>query len=180
MLETVNNVLDMSKLEQEPAELAKHEFSPVEAISDSLEAMRFMAENKQIAIRMDLQMDHDQIVLGDSFRLKQVLINLLSNAIKYTDIGEVVVSGNLVPTEGKSVLTLMVKDTGSGIPKGKQAKLFSAYYQAGGKKPGTGLGLYLCRQLVQQQGGKISLESSEGQGCCVTVVIPFERVISLA
>ena len=175
LLETVNNVLDMSKLEQQPTTLAIHEFAPAAAIGDSLEAMRFMAENKNIGLEFSPMGPVDQLVLGDSFRLKQVLINLLSNAIKYTDIGKVIVSAEMQDSEGTPVLKVSVKDTGPGIAKSKQAKLFSAYYQAGGQKPGTGLGLYLCRQLIRLQGGEISLESAEGMGCTVTLSIPYNQ-----
>ena len=197
LLETVNNVLDISKLEQQSATIQRQEFSPMEAIIDSVEAMRFMAENKGVALRLEMSdivnqqsiegstadkidaynnagFDHgkpdDKLVKGNSIHLKQVVNNLLSNAIKYTDVGEVVVSAKL----DQHILTVSVRDSGSGIPKNQQSKLFSAYYQPVGSKAGTGLGLYLCRQLVQLQGGTISLESDEGKGCTVVFSIPYD------
>ncbi|RZK73082.1 MAG: ATP-binding protein, partial [Pedobacter sp.] len=170
---------------------------PMEAIIDSVEAMRFMAENKGVSLRLEMSgilnqqgiegstadkidtynnvgFEHgkpdNKIVQGNSIQLKQVVNNLLSNAIKYTDIGEVVVSAKL----DQHILTVSVRDSGSGIPRNQQSKLFSAYYQPVGSKAGTGLGLYLCRQLVQLQGGTISLESDEGKGCTVTFSIPYD------
>ncbi|MCZ4224916.1 sensor histidine kinase [Pedobacter rhodius] len=174
LLETVNNVLDVSKLEQSVAELKINPFLPYQAISDSVEAMRFMAEKKGIDLNFEFEGINDLSVNGDDLRLKQVLINLLSNAIKYTDKGHVNLSAKLQEKGNASfLLTVSVKDTGSGIPKNKQAGLFSPYYQAGGQKRGTGLGLYLCRQLVKLQGGTIELESDEGQGCLVRFSIPY-------
>jgi signal transduction histidine kinase len=178
LLETVNNVLDVSKLEQRPAELTINQFSPPQAISDSVEAMRFMAENKGIELKLNLTGMAGTLVTGDGFRLKQVLINLLSNAIKYTDIGGVDLTGGMQEKDGTLYLNVQVKDTGAGIPKNRQTELFTPYYQAGGQKPGTGLGLYLCRQLIQLQGGDISLESDEGQGCTVRFSIPYKPVIA--
>jgi signal transduction histidine kinase len=178
LLETVNNVLDVSTLEQRPTELKIKQFSPPDAISDSVEAMRFMAENKGIELNLKLTGMAGIMVTGDGFRLKQVLINLLSNAIKYTDNGGVDLTGDMQQTDGALHLNVQVKDTGSGIPKNRQAELFTPYYQAGGQKPGTGLGLYLCRQLIRLQGGDISLESDEGLGCTVRFSIPYKPVIT--
>lgn len=173
LLETVNNVLDVSKLEQSTTELKVNPFSPHQAISDSIEAMRFMAERKGIDLNFEFEGRIDASVNGDDLRLKQVLINLLSNAIKYTDKGYVNLTAELRENGDSFLLNVSVKDTGSGIAKAKQAKLFSPYYQAGGQKPGTGLGLYLCRHLVKLQGGNIELESDEGQGCTVRFSIPY-------
>ncbi|UKT62151.1 sensor histidine kinase [Pedobacter mucosus] len=173
LLETVNNVLDVSKLEQSAAELKINPFTPYQAISDSVEAMRFMAERKGINLNFEFEGVKDLTINGDDLRLKQVLINLLSNAIKFTDKGYVSLSAQLQEKGNAFLLVVMVKDTGSGIPKNKQAGLFTPYYQAGGHKQGTGLGLYLCRQLVRLQGGEIEIESDEGKGCVVSFSIPY-------
>lgn len=174
LLETVNNVLDVSKLEQNPDEAKIAVFSPYEAIDDSIEAMRFMAERKNLALNFKFEGNEILQVQGDSLRLKQVLINLISNAIKYTDQGAIELSAKIEQENDQTLLSVIVKDTGSGISKSKQGKLFTPFYQAGGKKPGTGLGLYLCRQLINQQGGRIALESDEGRGCTVSFVIPYK------
>ncbi|WP_316739192.1 HAMP domain-containing sensor histidine kinase [Pedobacter aquatilis] len=174
LLETVNNVLDVSKFEQNPDEENLSIFSPYEAISDSVEAMRFMAERKNLDLNFSFEGNDILQVQGDSLRLKQVLINLLSNAIKYTDEGSISLSAKIEQENNLPLLSVSVKDTGSGISKSKQGKLFTPFYQAGGKKQGTGLGLYLCRQLINQQGGQIFLESDEGQGCTVSFLIPYK------
>ncbi|WP_231489781.1 HAMP domain-containing sensor histidine kinase [Pedobacter sp. Leaf170] len=174
LLETVNNVLDVSKLEQNPDEANISIFSPYEAINDSVEAMRFMAERKNLEFNFKFEGNDILQVQGDSLRLKQVLINLLSNAIKYTDKGSINLLAKIQQEDNHPLLSVIVKDTGSGIAKSKQGKLFTPFYQAGGKKPGTGLGLYLCRQLINQQGGRIELQSDEGQGCTVSFSIPYK------
>ncbi|MBL4678268.1 MAG: HAMP domain-containing histidine kinase [Mucilaginibacter sp.] len=172
VLETVNNVLDASKLEQGYAETRKSgPFNPAEAIIDAVEAMRFMAENKNLQLKLEMDFDLDLNIVGDAFRLKQVLLNLISNAIKYTEKGFVQVSGGLAETDGRHRLDVEVRDTGNGIPKEMQAKLFTPYYQAGGNKPGTGLGLYLCRELILRQGGQITVESDPGVGTAVKFFI---------
>jgi signal transduction histidine kinase len=176
VLETINNVLDASKLEQGYAETRQSgPFKPGEAIAESIEAMRFMAENKNLQLELSWNKEADIIVEGDSFRLKQVLLNLLSNAIKYTDQGSVSVTAELVVTGPGYRLNVTVSDTGSGIPVSRQAQLFTPYYQAGGQKPGTGLGLYLCRELIHGQGGEISLESEVNQGTVISFWIPYKR-----
>ncbi|WP_231425291.1 ATP-binding protein [Pedobacter sp. Leaf250] len=175
LLETVNNVLDFSKLEQSDVELKITTFSPEQAITDSVEAMRFMAEKKGIDLNLELNGLAGVSVKGDDLRLKQVLINLLSNAIKYTKKGYVHLSAELQQAGETSPLVVTIKDTGSGIAKNKQAQLFTPYYQAGGQQAGTGLGLYLCRKLISLQGGTISLESDEDRGCTVQFIIPYHR-----
>jgi len=174
VLETVNNVLDASKLEQGYAESRKSgPFKPGEAIAEAVEAMRFMAENKELTIQLTLDKNADLTVNGDNFRLKQILLNLLSNAIKYTEQGGVFVKGELTTLNDGYRLDVEVSDTGAGIPKNRQEQLFTPYYQAGGQKPGTGLGLYLCRELVRQQGGEISLESDAGAGTTIRFRIMY-------
>lgn len=174
VIETINNVLDASKLEQGYAQYSKHEpFIPGNALRDAVEAMRFMAENKNLKLELHLTENAEMTVQGDSFRLKQVLLNLISNAVKYTESGTVSVKGDVTKLDNSYLLNVTVTDSGAGIPKSKQGQLFTPYYQAGGQKPGTGLGLYLCKELVIRQNGKISLESNEGQGTTVSFEIPY-------
>jgi signal transduction histidine kinase len=172
VLETVNNVLDASKLEQGYAESRQSgPFVPGEAISDAVEAMRFMAENKGLELNLDQKEQVHMSIIGDSFRLKQVMLNILSNAIKYTESGSVTVLSAL---SEDLRLKVEVRDTGAGIPKHQQSQLFTPYYQAEGHKPGTGLGLYLCREIIRKQGGMISLESEPGKETVIHFEIPYE------
>lgn len=172
LLETVNNVLDVSKIEYGSAEMLKiQSFRPLAAVSEAVEAMRFSAEKNGLEVVTEMSGDMQQEFLGDALRLKQIVINLVGNAIKFTKAGRVTIAGDLQ----QKVLTVRISDTGSGISEAEQAKLFTRYYQGAkdGQKPGTGLGLYLCRQLVELQGGRISLTSQPGAGCTVEFSIPY-------
>ncbi|QXV64164.1 HAMP domain-containing histidine kinase [Mucilaginibacter sp. 21P] len=172
ILETVNNVLDVSKLEQGYAQTRKSgPFVPGDAIADAVDAMRFMAENKGLQLSFNQQDGVFATVNGDGFKLKQVMLNLLSNALKYTEKGGITVNSQLTK---ELVLNVEVKDTGAGIPQEEQAKLFTPYYQAAGHKPGTGLGLYLCREMIRNQGGEISLTSTYGEGTTISFSIPYQ------
>jgi signal transduction histidine kinase len=178
LMETVNNILDVSKMEhQQGGTLVKVSFRPFRVVKEAVESMHFMAEKKGIALTMDFAGDEETLVNGDTFKLKQVLINLLSNAIKYTNEGSVAITAVLNVTDTPNTsLEITIRDTGIGIPKELQAGLFTRYYQAGGPqmKPGTGLGLYLCQQLISLQGGTIGVESDAGKGCTIRFMVPYQ------
>jgi signal transduction histidine kinase len=174
LVKTLNQVLDITKLEEQPTDILKKDsFKPIIVVDDVVTAMRFMAENKGLGLKTNYNGDINLTVEGDQLRLSQVITNLLSNAIKYTDQGYVKVNANLNIIERKAIFLMEVSDTGIGIPKKHQPRLFTRYYQAGGKRPGTGLGLYLCKQLVELQNGTIKLDSEEGKGCTVTFTLPY-------
>lgn len=177
LMETVNNILDVSALEHHQGTvLLQVTFSPYRVLREAVESMHFMAEKKGILLTTEFAGDEAATVTGDIFKLKQIMVNLLSNAIKYTDEGGVTVSARLhIKPEQNTALEVSIKDTGIGIPKEQQTGLFTRYYQAGGShmKPGTGLGLYLCKQLVGLQDGTISVESETGKGCLIRFMIPY-------
>ncbi|MES2376227.1 MAG: HAMP domain-containing sensor histidine kinase [Bacteroidota bacterium] len=178
LMETVNNILDVSALEhQQGGVLLLASFMPFKVLQEAAESMHFMAEKKGIQLISQFEGDNDAEVTGDIFKLKQIMVNLLSNAIKYTDQGSVTVTATLNRTnEQGATLEVGIKDTGVGIPKDQQAGLFTRYYQGGsGIKQGTGLGLYLCRQLISLQGGTISVDSDTGQGCYIRFTIPYQN-----
>jgi signal transduction histidine kinase len=177
LMETVNNILDLSALEhQQGTVLLQVAFLPFLVLREAVESMRFMAEKKGILLTAEFTGDEGVTVRGDIFKLKQIMVNLLSNAIKYTDEGGVTVSAVLhTKPQQNAALEVCISDTGIGIPKEHQAALFTRFYQAGGSntKPGTGLGLYLCKQLVGLQGGTISVDSEMGKGCVIRFTIPY-------
>jgi signal transduction histidine kinase len=179
LMETVNNILDVSALEhQQGGVLLLASFAPLKVLQEAAESMHFMAEKKGIQLISAFESDSEAVVTGDIFKLKQVMVNLLSNAIKYTDQGSVTITATLNHTDDNvTMLEVGIKDTGAGIPKEQQAGLFTRYYQGGGGhlKPGTGLGLYLCRQLISLQGGTISVDSDTGKGCYIKFTIPYQR-----
>ena len=179
LIDTVNDILDVSKIDNQKAgALNIVSFQPCAEIKETIAAMSFTAERKQISLTAEFTGNEQATVKGDPFRLKQIMINLLSNAVKYTDEGQVVVKVNLqVLNANTELLQVSIIDSGIGIPKEQQAKLFTRYYQANRSagKPGTGLGLYICQQLIQIQKGKISVESEAGKGCHFKFDIPYER-----
>ncbi|MNX91759.1 Sensor protein EvgS precursor [compost metagenome] len=105
-----------------------------------------------------------------------MLVNLLSNAIKYTSEGNITVNAELLQGD-TNTLQVDVTDTGKGISADQQANLFSKYYQTSSAKGqvGTGLGLFICKQLVEMQGGKISVKSSPGTGSTFSFFIPYKK-----
>ncbi|MFD2965536.1 MULTISPECIES: sensor histidine kinase [Olivibacter] len=179
LMDTVNDILDMTKVESQQSEVLKVvSFTPFHEIKETVETMRFIAIKKNISLNFSFDGSQDEMVYGDPFRLKQVVINLLGNAIKYTDIGGVEVYCTMKKGEqdGMQELTVRIKDSGIGIPQEQQIKLFTKYYQAGKEnaRPGTGLGLYICYQLIKLQHGDIYVESEEGKGSTFSFRIPFK------
>jgi CheY-like chemotaxis protein len=138
------------------------------------------ADQKQIRLRAKLDPGIPTQVLGDPGRIRQVLTNLIDNAIKFTDQGFVMVHVAPGPIAGDlPSVSFMIRDSGIGIPRGKQATIFEKFTQADTsttrKYGGTGLGLTICRQLTELMGGTISVESEPGQGSVFTVRIPLGR-----
>lgn len=178
LLATVNDVLDMTKLESGEFQLHKEQFNPYNTLRLTTEAMRFSSNDKKLALTYSFTGNQQANVIGDTFRLKQILVNLLSNAIKFTSEGSVSVQASLKPEKDKLLLQVTVTDTGSGISKAQQARLFSKYYQASssGNTAGSGLGLYICRKLVQLQKGSITVNSTPGKGSSFSFTIPYQPV----
>lgn len=180
LIDTVNDILDVSKIDNQKAgALNIVSFQPGVEIKETIAAMGFNAERKQITLTAEFTGDEQIMVKGDPFRLKQIMINLLNNAVKYTEEGGIVVKVDLSSlNEDKELLQVSIIDTGIGIPKDQQAKLFTRYYQANRSagKPGTGLGLYICQQLIQIQKGHIGVESEAGKGCHFKFDIPYDRL----
>lgn len=179
LINTVNDILDVSKIDnQQEGALNIVSFQPCVEIKDTIAAMSFTAERKQISLTAEFTGNEEAMVKGDPFRLKQIMINLLNNAVKYTDQGGVVVKVNLSSIDEQTEsLKVSIIDTGIGIPKEQQGKLFTRYYQANRSagKPGTGLGLYICRQLIDIQNGHISVESEAGKGCHFKFDLPYQK-----
>ncbi len=154
------------KIESDP-------FKPYPTIEQVIESMSYSASKKKLEIQYNFKGNKEATVLGDGFRLKQVMVNLLSNAIKYTNEGQITINAEL---HNDARLQVDVVDTGMGISPDQQANLFSQYYQTSSSKGqvGTGLGLYICKQLVEMQKGKISVKSELGTGTTFSFYIPYQ------
>ncbi|MFL9483868.1 hybrid sensor histidine kinase/response regulator [Chitinophagaceae bacterium LWZ2-11] len=177
LLASVNDVLDMTKLDSGQFQLNMQQFNPGSVMQSVVDNMKFTASDKNILLNFSYTGDKQVNLVGDVLRLKQVLLNLLSNAIKFTDRGSVTVECRLEHKEKETILHFSVADTGKGIPKSQQARLFTKYFQAifSKESAGTGLGLYICSRLIQLQNGTISVDSEVGKGTTFKVAIPYTQ-----
>jgi PAS domain S-box-containing protein len=179
LLSLINDVLDLSHIEAGGMTVRAEGLALQSVISEVVNATRPHAESKKIAIRE--QQVPDVSVLADILRVRQILYNLLSNAVKFTDPGgEVGVTTRL---DGDQV-QITVSDTGMGISPVECDRIFDKFYQVGytttGVRQGTGLGLTICKQLVEMQGGKIWVDSELGHGSRFHFTLPvFQNVTGI-
>jgi signal transduction histidine kinase len=171
LLELIDDILDLSRIEAGRLELKQEDFSLTDATAEVLATIQPVTLAKQVQLR-DCLDDH-LIAHADRMRFKQILYNLLSNSIKFTPQG-----GN-VRVEASSQgewLSLTVTDTGIGIPQEDQQAIFDAFRQVGtttkGVREGTGLGLAITKRLVEEHGGRIRVESEPGKGTRVHFTAP--------
>lgn len=165
----INDILDFSKIESGRLDLEEQPFDLRNCIEESLELLAPSAHEKKLDLAYELDDDIPTTVIGDVTRLRQILVNLAGNAVKFTSEGEVVIK--VVPAETGSragVLHFTVRDTGIGIPKDKQTRLFKSFSQADSSTTrhfgGTGLGLAISKRLTEFMGGRMWVESEAGQG----------------
>jgi signal transduction histidine kinase len=169
LLTVINDILDFSKIEAGKLELETITFDLRESLAQSIKALAFRAHQKGLELNCRIEPDVPDALVGDPVRLRQVLVNLLGNALKFTKTGEIdlTVQRECGDDTGRC-LHFSVRDTGVGIPAERQAGIFDAFTQAEGSTArrfgGTGLGLTICRQLVEMMGGRIWVESTLGQG----------------
>ena len=180
LLDLINDILDMSKIEAGKYELRREEIDCNALIEDCANLVSVRAGENQIAVVQDLPL-HRISFNADPRAIKQVLLNLLSNAIKFTPAGGRV---TIRVRERRGLLMFTVLDTGIGIPADQLGRLGSPFVtlrkSVAASREGTGLGLALARALAQLHGGTLKIESVEGRGTTVTVAIPIEHRKSLA
>lgn len=174
LLGILNDVIDISKMEQGEFKIIRAHYSPEQVIYESTDLFMIHALEKdnEIIVRLDPSMPKQ--VIGDPTRIKQVLNNVLSNAIKFTDGGQVKISA-LYDNE-KQNIRIQVSDTGIGIAENMKEKVFEEYIQGDSgvtkKYGGSGLGLSISKKLVEMMGGTIKLDSKLGLGTTVTISVP--------
>lgn len=172
LLQLINEVLDISKIEAGRMELSQRPIS-IKAIFDEIVAQnRVLAENKGLLLNLSYDDRLPEVIMGDRSRLKQIVINLVSNAIKFTDKGEIKID---VAFHNKDAWRFTVSDTGIGISSHEQETIFDEFRQAenGLERGGTGLGLAIVRKLIAMMGGSIRLNSEVGVGSNFTVILPI-------
>ena len=169
LLSIINDILDFSKIEAGKLELERIEFGLRQTIEEAVELLAESAGKKGLELTCFISDEAPNTVIGDPVRLRQVLLNLLGNAVKFTQSGEVSLRVHCLSLDTERLtLQCEVRDTGVGIPKETQERLFTAFSQADGSTTrrfgGTGLGLAIVKQLVYLMGGEVGIESVPGQG----------------
>jgi PAS domain S-box-containing protein len=169
LLSIINDILDFSKIEAGKLEIELIPFQLRESLQQILKTCAIRAQQKGLQFSFKAPTDFPDALIGDPGRLRQVLLNLVGNAIKFTEHGQILVAvAAAFPVKGRVLLHFGVKDTGIGIPREIQEKIFAAFSQADGsmarKYGGTGLGLAICSRLVEMMGGRIWVESILQQG----------------
>jgi signal transduction histidine kinase/DNA-binding NarL/FixJ family response regulator/HPt (histidine-containing phosphotransfer) domain-containing protein len=168
LLSIVNDILDFSKIESGRLTLSPVEYYTASLLNDIATLTITRLGEKPITFHLDITEDLPSNLYGDDLRVKQILTNLLTNAIKYTQQGQVVLKVRSTIEGGSVWMDFSVTDTGMGIPKDNQKKLFLDYYRVNDKAnrniEGTGLGLAITKNLVQMMEGQLNVESKPGKG----------------
>jgi CheY-like chemotaxis protein/two-component sensor histidine kinase len=179
LLELINDILDMSKIESGKMNLQPENFSMQELLDTVEELIRPQAESKGILFEQDIYLEHDWFV-ADRLRISQILINLLGNAVKFTPKeGKIALTVREEPQEEEARLFISVRDNGIGIRKEDQERIFRAFEQTSSKpisgQTGTGLGLSISSRLIKLMGSTIHLKSDLGKGSdfYFTLSVPF-------
>ena len=179
LLGIVNDILDVSKMEAGKLELESVPFSLDEVLHRVSSLFAIRARDKDVELIIAPESGVPENLLGDPLRLGQVLINLMSNAIKFTERGEIrLIVKRVTLTDDNVGLCFEVRDTGLGMTPEQQARLFTAFTQADSstkrKYGGTGLGLVICKQLVERMQGQMEVESEFGVGSCFRFTVRFD------
>jgi PAS domain S-box-containing protein len=190
LMQIIDDILDMSRIESGRVELVSVDFSFNDLVVPAAELFTPLAQQKGIALTTSISDGAKQCLRGDPVRLRQVILNLLSNALKFTDSGTVSLTvtdepaGGDPPPEADDLgervgIRICVRDTGIGISQDAQARLFQKFEQADGsigrRFGGSGLGLHICKQLMELMGGTLSVESESGRGSLFTASLSLPR-----
>ncbi|GAA5520775.1 response regulator [Aliifodinibius salicampi] len=181
LLRVINDILDFSKMEADKMEIEEIPFEIKRIIQEVVQVISFSSNEKNIEIDYSIEDKIPEVLLGDSTRIRQILVNYGSNAVKFTEEGRVLFKITQLESEDENnhIIKFSVKDTGVGIPKDKLKGIFSSFEQADSsttrKYGGTGLGLAISKQLAGLMGGEVGVESELGVGSTFWFTIPLSK-----
>ncbi len=178
LLTLINSLLDFSKIEAEKMELDIAEFNLKEMLEELVNLYSVSGERKKVRICAEVDPNLAETYMGDSYRIRQILVNLLGNGIKFTDRGAIILRVRVRRSDtGRDLLHFEVRDSGPGIPADKLDRLFKPFSQVDSSSTrrygGTGLGLSICQKLVELMGGEIGVRSSPGRGSTFWFDLPL-------
>ncbi len=184
LLAILNDILDYSKYERGDLELESIPFSPRELVSNTTSLLEAQICEKTLELTTSISESVPESLLGDPTRINQILLNLVGNAVKFTNKGSIHINVNhYFDTNQFPTLKVSIIDTGIGIPAQMQKRIFDKFEQADASTTrqfgGTGLGLAICRELVIAMGGKIGMQSTEGQGSTFWFSIPAPHTVNV-
>ena len=183
LLTIINDILDFSKIESGKLDINIEEYEPMSIINDVSNIVMTRLRDKDVELILDISPDLPYKLLGDSIRIKQIILNLANNAAKFTNFGSVTLKMEYTKLSDDEIeLCVSVKDTGIGIKSEDMDKLFQSFSQVDSKRnrniEGTGLGLAICKQLLTLMNGNISVESEYNKGSKFSFVLPQKIVDS--
>lgn len=182
LLGVVNEILDLTRIESDELVLEIQPFAPADVFRQIHNVFGHLSESKGLKLKTSMDAKIPTRVMGDPFRLGQILNNLVSNAVKFTFEGEVVLSAEVVAAETESTrIRFTVEDTGIGMTKEQVSGIFSPFHQAdssiGRRFGGSGLGLRISQKLVETMGGELKVESMPGEGSVFSFELSFPKVL---
>lgn len=181
LLALINDILDFSKIEAGKLSLHKTDFNIHELLENIARGFKIKAEEKGLVFKIFIDQNLPKFIIGDQFRLNQILTNLISNAIKFTKSGYVEVALRIITeTPENLLLQFSVTDTGIGIAKDKLDSIFQSFYQIHQKEgkikiEGTGLGLTITKELIKLHDGRLNADSTLGKGSCFQFSIYYSK-----
>lgn len=178
--ELIYDILEVSRIEQGRLDFSTQQIFPARIISEVIQELKVKADKKSLVLSADILEEH-ACIAANRLRLRQILVNLVGNAIKYTQNGEIKIKMDIDEQKNKCVIS--VKDTGLGMSAEHRKRLFERFYRIKTRETadisGTGLGLWIAKELCEKMNGEIFLESMEGVGSKFTITFPLVKLKDL-